>query len=101
MDENPPPPETTGEPAVYWTPPRPGTPPKHPRGQRLLVGAIVTFVFASLLYGPGNVTQALVFATVCTLGIGLVAILFCCWLVGWLVMEVWDGLRAGRTRSAT
>ena len=101
MDENPAPLEPSGEPAVYWTPPKPSTPPRHPRGQRILVGSIVTFVVTALLYGPGNVIQALVFATVCTLGIGLVAILFCCWLVGWLVLEVWDGLQRAQPRSAT
>ena len=99
MDENPAPAETSGAPTTYWTQPKPGTPPRHPRGQRLLVGSIVTFVVTSLLYGPGNIIQALVFATICTLGIGLVAILFCCWLVGWIVLEIWDGVHTARTRS--
>lgn len=84
-------------PVTYWTPPPPS---KYPRGARLAVGSVVTFIVASILFGPGNVTQALLFATICTLGIGLVAILFCCWLVGWVVLEVWSALRPpGRSPS--
>jgi hypothetical protein len=97
MDASPTPGATPGEPAVNWTKPQPGEqgpPRKHSRLQRLTVGSGVTFVVASLLYGPQNVLTALAFATICTLGIGLVAILLCCWLIGWVVLELWDAVPA-------
>ena len=74
--------------ALTRSPVRP--PGRYPTGARLLVGSIVSFVFASLLYGPATVVQLLFFATVCTVGIGLLIILAGCWLVGWVLLEVWS-----------
>lgn len=99
MDENP----AGNAPAapVGWVAPAGAEEPrKHPRGQRLLVGAIISFVVASLLYGPGTVIQMVAFATICTAGIGGILILLGCWAVGWVALEVWDAIQQ-RKRAPT
>jgi hypothetical protein len=91
MDQYPVP-DASGE-AVEGTRPVVRRPGEYPMGTRLLVGSIVSFVVASLLYGPTIVMQMLFFATVCTIGIGLLLILAGCWLVGWVLLEVWSSIR--------
>lgn len=76
-------------------------PRKYPLGARLAVGSIVSFAVASLLYGPSTVVTALFFATVCTVGIGLLLILAGCWLVGWVVLEVWSSVATSSTAQPT
>jgi len=93
--------DTTGE-AVGGTGPVARPPRKYPLGARLAVGSIVSFVVASLLYGPANVATMLFFATVCTVGIGLLIILAGCWLVGWVVLEAWSSVaRSGSAPSTS
>jgi len=94
----------TVPPESYWEPAKPPVPlppRKNPPGARLAVGAILSFLVASLLYGPNNVVMAVVFASICTAGIGFVAILFCCWLVGWVALEVWSAVRRPGPSAST
>ena len=93
--------DTTDEVVGLTRPPgqRPG---EYPTGARLLTGSIVSFVVASLLYGPNTVVTLLFFATVCTVGIGLLIILAGCWLVGWVVLDVWTSVaKSGSKLSRT
>lgn len=88
MDPDPSP-TTSTDPAV------PAPPPVKAKGrklQRIGVGAVVTFVFMSLLYGVNPTLQLIGIAVVCTAGLGLIPILFLSWLVGWVVLEVWDAI---------
>jgi hypothetical protein len=78
-------------PTSEWvTPPPPRR--RYPRGARLAAGSILTFLVTSLLFGPTNIMQALLFATICTAGIGLVFILVACYLIGWVVLEAWSAV---------
>lgn len=100
MDEN----AASGAPGevVGGTVPHGRPPGKYPRGARLAIGSIVSFVVASLLYGPSTVMTLLFFATVCTLGVGLLFILAGCYLVGWVVLEVWSSVaRSGSAPSTS
>ena len=67
---------------------------------RIFVGAVVSLLVLVLLYGPTQVGMMLFFAVVCTVGIGLIPILFMCWLVGWLVTAVWQAV-VDRNRTPT
>lgn len=89
----------TAEPAptTGWVQPKPKG--RGRRLERIAVGAIVTFATMSLLVGVPNAGQMLALAVVCTAGIGLIPILFLCWVVGWIVLTVWDDI--ARRRSAT
>lgn len=73
---------------------------KHGRLECILVGALISFVGGSLLYGPANVAQGLLFATICTAGIGLLLILAVCWMIGWVALEVWDGVKGRKVAGA-
>ena len=71
-------------------------------GARLAVGSIASFIVASLLYGPNTVVTLLFFATVCTVGVGLLLILLGCYLVGWVLLEVWSSVaKPGNTPSTS
>lgn len=74
--------------------------PKGKKLKRILVGGVVAFAGMSLLYGPGATGQMLALAVVCTAGIGLIPILFVCWAVGWLVLEIWDAVSSRRGAAA-
>jgi ABC-type dipeptide/oligopeptide/nickel transport system permease subunit len=83
-------------------PPAPGSPPDYPRGTRLLVGSVVSFLVASLLYGVETVIQLVFFATICTIGIGLALILVACYLVGWVILALWKAItRRGPASQAS
>ena len=93
------PPEVAGAPVSYWEPPKhpskPGT-----RMKRIVVGGVVLFVSISALYGPASAGQMLALAVVCTVGIGLIPILFVCWLVGWIALEVWAAVSSRLNKSS-
>ncbi len=63
---------------------------------RLFVGAVVSFVFMSVLYGPGQAVQIVGLAVICTAGLSLIVILPMCWVVGWIVMAAWRGVSGPR-----
>lgn len=69
--------------------------------QRIGVGAVVTFAFMSLMYGFNQTLQMIGLAVLCTAGLGLIPILFLCWLVGWIVLEVWGGISKPRPTTVT
>lgn len=83
----------SAEPASPKPPPRSGD----NKWTRLAVGIPITFVVMSLLYGVDQVVQVIVFGTICTLGLGLIAMLFLCWAVGYIVLEVWHSFNRPRT----
>ena len=62
----------------------------HGKLVRIGVGALVSILVISVLYGPNNAFMALGLAVVCTAGIGLIPLLFLSWIVGWIVLAVWD-----------
>jgi hypothetical protein len=70
-------------PAAELPTPAPPAPSGDNKWTRLGVGVPITFVVMSLLYGPNQVVQMIFFATVCTLGIGLILMLLCwvCYVV--------------------
>ena len=65
--------------------------------QRILVGALVLSALSFLVTGPG-VFDLLYLLIVCTLGLGLIPLLFADWLVGWLVLSMF-GAAAGQGQS--
>lgn len=92
---------TPVEPAAVGVPSPTTQPRKHGRLKCILVGALISFVGGSLLYGPANVAQGLLFATICTAGIGLLLILAVCWMIGWVALQVWDSVNQGRKVTGT
>ena len=80
--------------------PRP-TPRKWGRFRRFFIGATALLVFLLALYGPEQVAQMLLLAVVCTVGIGLIPIIFVSWLVGWILTTAWDAFSASRPAPAT
>lgn len=98
MDESP---VGTAEPTPEQQ--KAAAPPK-PKGQklkRIFVGGVVAFGAVSILYGPGSAMQMVALAVICTVGIGLIPILFVCWLVGWIVLEIWGSIAARRGATAS
>lgn len=96
-------PTSDATPAPAEPPPAGTTPPRRSRGRRkrILIGGVVSFAALSLLYGPINAATMLALAVVCTVGIGLIPILFLSWVVGWLVLEVWAATSARRGAATT
>jgi hypothetical protein len=93
-------PEPKGRQAQLVQPAPPA--PDYPKGTRLLVGSVVSFVVASLLYGVETVIQLVFFATICTVGIGLALILVGCYMVGWVILALWKSItRRGPASQAS
>jgi hypothetical protein len=67
---------------------------------RLVIGAAVSFTVLSLLYGVDQAGLIVFFAVVCTAGLGLIPILFLCWIVGWIVLAGWESISASRGATA-
>jgi len=74
------------------------TPARRTRGRvpRIIVGAVVSFAVVSLLYGPGQAAMMVGLSVICTVGLGLIPLLFLSWMVGSFVLEIWDGNSARR-----
>lgn len=90
---------TPVEPADWVSTPSPGR--GDSKWKRLAVGIPISFVVMSLLYGVNQVVQLIVFGTICTLGIGLILMLFACWMVGYVALEVWHAYRDKGTASTS
>ena len=78
-------------------------PPGKRRGfsGKFLVGAAALLLGLTVLYGPTQVVQMLVLAVVCTLGFGLIPIVFVSWLVGSFLLQLWDQYSGQRRANAT
>lgn len=59
---------------------------------RFFVGAVTLFIVMSVLYGPNQAMTVVALLVVCTVGLGLIPIVFVSWLVGAVVVAVWDAL---------
>jgi hypothetical protein len=80
-------------------------PPRKGRGAgvfflRLVLGAAVSFVVLSLLYGVNQAGTIVFFMVVCTAGLGLIPILFVCWIVGWMVLAAAEAIATDRGAAA-
>ena len=81
------------------------SPPAKPKGrklERIGVGAVVSFLVLSVLYGVNQAAMMLFFLVICTAGLGLIPILFLSWTVGWIVIgavEAISSLRGPATVS--
>lgn len=67
---------------------------------RLVLGAAVSFVVMSLLYGVNQAGTIVFFLVVCTAGLGLIPILFVCWIVGWIVLAAAESIATDRGAAA-
>jgi hypothetical protein len=67
---------------------------------RLVLGAAVSFVVLSLLYGVNQAGTIVFIMVVCTAGLGLIPILFVCWIVGWIVFAALEAITADRGAAA-
>jgi hypothetical protein len=80
------------------TPPglKPGAAPKPSPWRRRLgtiaVGAVASFVVMALLYGLNNAIMVVGLLVICTVGIGLIPIVLVSWLVGWILLAIWDAM---------
>jgi hypothetical protein len=63
---------------------------------RLVLGAAVSFTVLSLLYGVNQAGLIVGLAVVCTAGLGLIPILFLCWIVGWIVLAAAESIATDR-----
>jgi hypothetical protein len=62
---------------------------------RIVIGAAISFVVLSLLYGVNQAGMLVGVAVICTAGIGLIPIVGLSWMVGWIVLAVWEGIAKG------
>jgi len=87
---------------VVWGPSTPLPPAKRSGGRlkRIAIGASVSFVFMSALYGVDQAAQMVFLTVVCTAGVGLIPLLFLSWMVGWIVLAVRDAI-ATRSGAAS
>jgi hypothetical protein len=88
-------PSPVAAPAAVWPAPPPPLGRAHNRGGqvlRVLVGAGVTFLVMSLLYGLDNAIMLTGLAVICTAGLSLILIIPGCWLVGWVTIAVWEAI---------
>jgi len=80
--------------AVGWGfPNRKAAGPEHgPRKWplRVVVGAIVSFGFLSVLYGVQQAVAMVAILVVCTIGIGLIPVFFVSYIVGWVVVDIYE-----------
>jgi hypothetical protein len=78
----------------------PGTAPKPSRSGvnlgRIAIGLLVAFVVGSLLYGPNMTLMAAGLLVICTVGFGLIPLLLGAWVIGWIVLAVWDAIQEAR-----
>ena len=86
------PPKPTGW--ITGPPPAPGRPGN--QLERIFIGAIALLIIGSLLYGPSNTFTAVALLTICTVGIGLLPMLFAAWLVGTVVLAIWEAIKEAR-----
>jgi hypothetical protein len=84
--------EPPAEAGAHWTTPSRTAPSRGTNLRRIFVGAIVTFIAISLGYGVQNAVTMVALAVICTVGVGLIPILFLSWMVGWVVIAVWQAI---------
>jgi uncharacterized membrane protein YhiD involved in acid resistance len=78
-----------------WLAPPANTSPPAPPGVNLLriaVGAATIFVVMVVLYGLNTAAMLVAALVICTAGFGLIPAVFASWLVGLVVLAVWDAV---------
>lgn len=87
---------------VVSEPSTPRAPVKRKGGllKRIAIGAPVSFVVLSALYGVNQAALIVGLAVICTAGVGLIPLLFVSWMAGWVVLTVWDAI-ATRSDAAS
>lgn len=89
-------PSQVAAPVTEWTTPQRPQPDSDSRPGlnvlRFFVGAAISFLVMSLLYGFNNAIAAIGLAVICTVGLSLILIIPGCWLVGWVAIATWDAI---------
>lgn len=98
----PPEPSLAQAPVVDWpTPQRPQRASGGSNALRVFVGAAISILVMSLLYGFNNAIGVVALAVICTAGLSLLLIIPGCWLVGWVAIAAWEAIaRQLATRTA-
>ena len=91
--------DALGDVEAPQSPPGAASAPARPKGrklERIGVGAVVSFLVLSLLYGPNQAFFIVGILVICTAGLGLIPILFLSWVVGWIVISTWEAISKSR-----
>ena len=98
--------ESPGGPAPVsqWTPGPPTRRGFHVRPitwGRIGLGAVASFVVMAVLYGLNMAIMLVGLLVICTVGFGLIPIVLVSWMVGWVLLAIWDAVRRQTGRGGS
>jgi hypothetical protein len=68
---------------------------------RIGLGAVASFIVMALLYGLNNAMMLIGLLVICTVGFGLIPIFLVSWMVGWILLTLWDAIRRQTGRGGS